>query len=172
MLDAVAGSATRPAGLRNGISAITAATAGSEAMFTDIGALVNAVAPVSGGDIVIVAAPAQWAALMLKSGSLPAPFPILYSAGLSDGDVVAIALPALAIAMDDSPRIEVSENALLHFEDTTPLQIGTAGSPNTVAAPALSLFQVDAIGLRIIWRATWGLRSTSGLAHITGANWG
>ena len=116
-------------------------------MFTDLGNLVAAVSSVSAGDIAIVASPAQWSALTLKAGS-PPPFPILYSAGLADGDVVALALPALVIAMDEAPQISVSDTAVVHFEDTTPLQLGTIGTPNTVAAPSISLFQVDAVGLR------------------------
>lgn len=170
MLDAVASSAVRPAGLRFGIAALTSATAGSESMATDIAALVQAVASVSGGDVVLVCAPAQWAALMTKIGT-PLPFPVLYSGGLADGDVVAIAPAALAIAMDAEPLISVSDAAVVHFDDA-PSQISTVGTPNVVAAPSLSLFQHDMIGIRIIWRASWGLRSASGLAHITAATWG
>jgi hypothetical protein len=42
-------------------------------------------------------------------------------------------------ASGDEPRFDVSDQATLHMEDTTPLAIGTAGSPNTVAAPVRSI---------------------------------
>ena len=48
------------------------------------------------------------------------------------------------------PEITASEEGLiLHMEDTAPLAICTAGSPNTVAAPARSLWQTDCIAVRL-----------------------
>jgi hypothetical protein len=44
-----------------------------------------------------------------------------------------------------APRFDVSDQATLHLEDTTPLAIGTAGAPATVAAPVRSLFQTDSM---------------------------
>lgn len=73
MFDANAADATRPAGLRNGISAssASAATASSEAMAEDVATLVGATTAVAGNNpIIFVAAPKQAAALRLWSRPL------------------------------------------------------------------------------------------------------
>src|SRR5262249_7448818 len=60
MFDSNAASATRPAGLRNNVVGLTAATGGGDAaMLTDIKALAAAVAGVAGLQIVFVAPPTQ-----------------------------------------------------------------------------------------------------------------
>ena len=43
----------------------------------------------------------------------------------------------------------------MHFEDTTPLPIGTPGSPTTVAAPTRSAFQQDLVVIRVRARCAW-----------------
>ena len=63
----VASSTSRPAGILNGVSALTAATAGAGAMATDLSALAKAIAPVTTG-LVFVAHPAQAAMINLNRG--------------------------------------------------------------------------------------------------------
>jgi hypothetical protein len=58
----------------------------------------------------------------------------------------------------DDPRFEVSDQATLHMEDTTPLAIGTPGTPPTVAAPTRSMFQTDSLALRMILPMNWIMR--------------
>jgi hypothetical protein len=171
LLGTTAASSIAAGGLRAGVTALTATTCGgTTAMLKDIGALVAAVAPVAGTSIAIVASPAEAAKLLLWAAP-GFPYPILSSGGLAAGTVMAVALPALAVAMDETPEIDVSASATLHFEDATPLQISTAGSPNTVAAPVRSGFQTAAVAVRIILGVSWTLRTTGAVAHITGATW-
>ena len=73
-------------------------------------------------------------------------------------------------ATDDSPRFEVSDTATLHMEDTTPLNIGTAGSPATVAAPSQSMFQTDCLALRMILPMDWLMRRAA-LAWVAAVTW-
>jgi hypothetical protein len=57
------------------------------------------------------------------------------------------------------------------MEDTTPLAIGTAGTPATVAAPARSLFQTDSIALRMIMDVNWTLRRSGVVAWTSSVTW-
>ncbi len=171
MFSTAAATAAAPAGLRNGVAA-TAATAGGgdAAMIRDLGNLAAAVAPVAGSQIVFVASAGEATKIMLRSN--PAfPFTILASSGLPAGVVMAIAPAALVSVIAPLPELEASRDATLHMEDTSPLNISTAGSPNTVAAPVRSAFQTDTIMLRVVLQATWALRSTSAVAWTSGVSW-
>ena len=101
----------------------------------------------------------------------PAPVSVLSSGGLASGTLVALALPALVAAADSQPRIDVNRDALVHMEDAAPLAIGTAGSPNTVAAPSRSSFQTDSVSIRFIMQLSWGLRAAGSVAFTTGVTW-
>jgi hypothetical protein len=57
------------------------------------------------------------------------------------------------------------------MEDTTPLAIGTAGTPATVAAPTRSFWQTDTLGIRMIMQMNWALRRTGMVQYITGVTW-
>jgi hypothetical protein len=156
------GDTVTPSGLLFGVNA-TAATAGggTAAMLMDIGNLVGAVAAVGGTQVTLVAAPSEWAKIVVQAPALP--FPVLPSGALTAGTVVAVAASALAAATGDTPEYATSAHAVLHM-DTAPAAIGTEGDPgpNTVAAPARSLWQSDAVGIRLVLRLGWGLRVTSG----------
>ena len=67
-------------------------------------------------------------------------------------------------------QVEVSREALLHYEDANPLPIASPGSPPTVAAPTLSLYQQNFLGLKVRARCTWSLHA-GGAASMTGVNW-
>jgi hypothetical protein len=74
-------------------------------------------------------------------------------------------------ATGDEPRFDVSDQAVLHMEDTTPVQIGTAGSPNVVAAPVRSMFQTDSLALRMILPMAWAMRRTGVIVERTAVTW-
>jgi Phage capsid family len=172
LLDANAGDSVRPPGLRNGIASLTAssATPATEAMLADVAALVAAVAPVAGNNpIVLIASPARAAKMKLRSPQ-GFPFEVLGSSAVAAGDLIAIASNALASATDPVPRFNASTETVVHESDT-PAQLAATGTPNTISAPARSLFQSDVLGLRLIMEVSWGLRHTSGLAWISGATW-
>jgi Phage capsid family len=173
VFDAAASSATRPAGLRNGVSATTAATGGGDAaMLQDLGALAAAVAAVGGLNIAFVASPGEAVAIALRAGAdFNARFAVFASGGLAAGMVMAVALPALASAIDPAVRFDVAREAAAHMEDTSPLQLGTSGSPNVVAAPTRSLWQSDCIGMRLRLEASWGLRASGSVSWLQSATW-
>ncbi len=171
LLDDVVGSTARPAGLRQGIAGLVPSTlpSASEAMKADITALTTSVCAVAGNNpIVLVAAPAQ--AIALRLWRERNAFEIFASGGLAAGTVVAIAPNAIVSALDPLPRFDIARDSTLHME-TSPTAISALGSPPTVAAPVRSLWQTDSIGLRMIMEVSWGLRSASGLAWMTGVGW-
>jgi hypothetical protein len=171
-LDAVAASAIRPAGLRNGISAVGTASNDPdplERMKIDVAAVCAPVIAIAGtAPIIIVAAPPQ--ALALKMWTWQSSFPqfdILASSGLANGTIMAIASNALVSATDAAPRFEVVSDATAHFDGTVPLDITTAAVAGTVK----SLYQSDLIGLRTVFELSWGLRDPGGLAWLSSVGW-
>jgi hypothetical protein len=85
--------------------------------------------------------------------------------------VLAIAPSALAVTINPTPRTEVGAEAVLHAKDGTPLAIGTAGTPNTAAAPSLSLWRTDCLAARVILRVSWALRASGAVAQVSGVTW-
>ena len=172
LLDSAAADGIRPAGLRNGVAALTAqaGTAPTSLVF-DLANLASAVAPIGGNDLMYIASPKQAVKIALyKTSELP--FPLASSAALADGIVMCVALPALVVAGgNDPPKISVSREAMMHFEDTSPQPIGTPGTPNVVAAPARSLWQSDAVAVRLTADLTWSLRAANAVSWVTGVNW-
>lgn len=166
LFDAVAGDDIRPAGLRYGVAALTASTDPDaiEAMLHDIKSLLTAVAPI-GGDVILVAAPARAKMMAARSrgGTLP---PVLGSPAVAAADLLAVAVDGLAVALDDTIDVASSKHAVMHGS-TTPVDIGTPGSPATVAAPSRSLFQTDATALRVTLGVTWAVRHPSTVAWLS-----
>jgi HK97 family phage prohead protease len=187
LIDAVAASATRPAGLLNGVTPLTATAAGTttEKMIADLKQLKAAIIAAGGGrNIIFLINPAQGMAFdfaltttgdFLFSGSEEASAKIrgrfIESLTVPAGRVIAVDAADFATATGDTPRFNVSNEATLHMEDTTPLAIGTAGSPATVAAPTQSLFQTDCIAIRLSLYVTWQMRRTGMVQTIASVGW-
>jgi hypothetical protein len=168
LLDSVAGSATRPAGLLNGVTPITAsaATPAQAALVADLSALTNAIAaPV---DLVfIMSGPAALRARMLSPGLLT--LPIIIAPGLTTS-VIAVDAADFVSAESDSPRFDMSGGGTMHEEDS-PLPLGVTGSPNVVAAPLRSLWQTDAAAVRMITWCTWAMRRASRVSTVASVTW-
>jgi hypothetical protein len=162
----------QPFGLLNGATSVTAQSGGGQqALSKDVAALVGALNAGGGGiHPVIVAAPQQAASLKVWAGP-KFDYPILASAALAAGTIVAIEASAFVVGMDPVPNFSISDSGTLHFEDTSPAQIGVAGSPNVVAAPARSLWQTDGMAQRTIVRINWGLRALGSVAKVTSVTW-
>lgn len=168
LLGTTAGDSTRPPGLRNGIAALSpsAATPASEAMIDDVATLVGSVAAVANNSaIILVGSPARAATIRLRAPR-DLSVEVLASSAIADDELIAIASNALVSATDATPRFSASNEAILHLEDTTPLAISTAGSPNVISAPVRSLWQTDTTGLRMVQEVSWALRSPNGLSWI------
>jgi hypothetical protein len=170
IFDANAASTARPAGIRNGIAALTAATGNDDpAMMADLTALAAAVAGAAGsGPILFIASPAQAVRIGLWS-LIEAPMQVIASSALADGIIIAVAANAFVSGFGSEPEFSISDQATVHMDDS-PAAIGTVGTPTVIAAPTRSLWQQGLIGIRMILPAAWGLRAPSGVAWLT-ANW-
>jgi len=172
VFSAAAASATRPAGILNGVTAVTASTAGGlGALVADAGALAEPIHAAGGGSsIVFFAAPAQAVAIKLLAGST-FDFPVITAASLAAGTVVAVEARAFASGFSDVPRVDIAKEAVVHWDDSAPAAIGTAGSPNTVAAPVRSGFQTYTYAIRCVLRAAWAMRGTGFVQFVEGADY-
>jgi HK97 family phage major capsid protein len=188
LIDATAKSTgVRPAGLLNGVTPLTATASGTaaEKMIADLKQLVAAILAAGGGrNIVMLINPAQALSLGLVQtttgdfvfGSVEAAGAkmnarFIVSQTVTAGRIIAIDAADFVTATGDTPRFAVSTEATIHEEDTTPLAIGTVGSPATVAAPARSLFQTDSVAIRMSLYVTWIMRRTGMVQTIASVGW-
>jgi hypothetical protein len=131
-----------------------------------LGKLANAVMPIAGEQIAFVASP-QTALKMRLAVGPQFTYAILSSGHIAAGTVIAVGLNALASAVDPQIRIDVTEEAILHFDDTAPLNIMSG----TMIAPVRSMFQTDSLAVRLILRVNWALRDAAGAAFISSVTW-
>jgi hypothetical protein len=106
----------------------------------------------------------------LTAGTLMG-YPVIVSNNVTADQMILVDAADFVSVTGDSPQFLVSDQATLHMEDTTPLAIGTVGSPNTVAAPTRSLYQTDCIAIRMIMDVTWGLTRTGTVAWTETMTW-
>jgi hypothetical protein len=100
---------------------------------------------------------------------------VLPTLGVAPGTIIGLDPAALVSAYGPEPEFQSSKETVIHYEDTTPLDIGTAGTPATVAAPSQSLFlrREDRGVVGVIDRPTGGLIQKSaalGALDRTGAS--
>jgi HK97 family phage prohead protease len=182
LLDATAESATRPAGLRYGISSAgTASTVkGYAAILADLALLTAPFFNVNAGrTLALIMNPQQ----AMQLGFAPGPdgtfgwaaaftnrFTIIESTTVTAGTVIMVDA-ADFVSVNGAPEFDISEQATLHLDDTTPLNIGVAGAPATVAAPTQSMYQTAQIAIRMLLNVTWAMRRTGMVQYLTGVNW-
>jgi HK97 family phage major capsid protein/HK97 family phage prohead protease len=188
LIDNVAASASRPAGLLNGVTPVTASVAATtvQKVIDDLNSLIKPMEAVGGGGkIVLMVNPAQARSLTMVTtttgdfvfdglAQAAAKFGIsriVSSRTVPVGQVIAVDAEWFATATGDTPRFAVSNEATLHEEDTTPLALGTTGTPNVVAAPMRSLFQTDSIAIRLSIYVTWAMTRASMVQTITAVGW-
>ena len=191
LIDNVAASAgIRPAGLLNGVTPITASvlTPAPSAMVADLKALVGAITAAGGGGrgpIAILINPAQALTLSFAQtttgdflfsdqAQAASKFGVRFivSATVPAAKVIAVDAADFATALGDTPRFAVSTEATLHEEDTTPLALGTgAQGSGVLAVPMRSLFQTDAVAIRMSLYVSWAMRRASMVQAITTVTW-
>ena len=189
LLDANPATLVRPAGILNGVVGLTpTAGGGFTALVGDIKQLTGALLTGTKGNVRapcwlmnpqqinsagLVAAPG--AGLFpfreeISQGKLSG-WPIIDSGTVPLGTVIVIDAADFVAVGGDAPRFEISDQATLHFDDTTPLDIGTAGTPATVAAPVKSMWQTDSLALRLILPTNWTIRRAGVVAYVAGVTW-
>jgi hypothetical protein len=189
LLDANPATAVRPAGILNGVAGQTpTAGGGFAAAVGDIKLLTNALLTGTLGNIrnpAWIMNPVQINALGLiaapSTGVFPfrdevaagrlGGWPIIASGTVPVATVIAIDAADFVVVGGDAPRFDISDQATLHLDDTTPLDIGTPGSPAVVAAPVKSMFQTNSIALRLLLDVNWTIRRTGTIAWVASVTW-
>lgn len=159
---AVAG--VSPAGILNGVAALTATPSGQNALAGDLAQLAKALGPVAGNSQpILVCAPAQASAIKLVAVDPP---PTFVSNAVPDKTVIAI-VPASIASANSTPQISASIETTLHM--ATPAT-DLVSSPGVVAAPQRGMFQTDSSALRFMMDVSWTRRG-AGVAWIQNCNW-
>jgi hypothetical protein len=152
----------QPAGLRNGISALTASTNPdlNEAFVEDVTALFGAISTVAGSGPYVLITSGGRAALAGTSRRIGESDNVLVLGASAVGnDIIAVAPVGLVAAIDPEPELETS-NAGTLVMDTAPGAAGTMG-------PERSLYQTDSIAIKMRWAVSWALRSSAAVAWLT-----
>ena len=190
LLDTNAATAIRPAGLRNGIVGLTpTAGGGFDALIGDLKGLTGAILTATNGNIrnmVFIMNPQQALSIGFIQPPNPSglfPFrdeinnnrlngrPLIQSGTVPLGTVICLDAADYVSINGDTPRFEISDQATLHMEDTSPANIGSAGTPPVVAAPVQSMFQTDSLALRLILPMNWAMRRQGVVAWVAGVTW-
>lgn len=182
LLDNVASSTARPAGLLNGVSAIASGYGGGDyqAVIADFAALLAPFYTANAADnITVLMNPIQG----LKLAMMPGPdgtfgwferlrqrLNIVESTTVPAGRLIAVRNSDFATALGDAPEFDVSEQATVHMEDTTPLEI-VSGTGPTTADPVRSFFQTATIGVRMLMDISWKMRRAGMVQWIDTTSW-
>lgn len=182
LLDATAGDTVRPAGLLNGVSAVAAGFGGSDyqAVIEDFKTLLAPFIAANASDnITVIMNPTQGLSLALMPGPSGQPnwfseiqkrINIVESTHATAGRLIAMRTSDFATANGDTPEFDISEQATVHMEDTTPLEI-VSGTGPTTADPVRSFFQTATIGVRMLMDISWKMRRAGMVQWINGTSW-
>jgi hypothetical protein len=94
---------------------------------------------------------------------------VIESTNATANRLIAIRNSDFCTALGDAPEFMVSEEATVHMEDTTPLEI-VAGTPTT-ADPVRSFFQTGTIGVRMMMDVAWIMRRTGVVQFLNTTTW-
>jgi len=155
---------TQPAGIRNGIATLTASNSSDPfgAIFEDMAALLNAVAPVGGkGPYILVASPGR---MFSAAGRFPGrdETVIMVPSSAVGSDIIAIAPKAIVAALSADPDVETATAGTLVMQDTNPAVAGTTG-------PERGVYQTESLAVKVRWPVSWALRDSRAVAWLTPA---
>jgi HK97 family phage prohead protease len=189
LIDANPATAIRPAGILNGVAGLTPTAGGGFAALTgDIKAISGALLTGTLGNVrnpawLMNPQQVNSAGLVAAPGAGVFPFrdevgqgrlggwPIIDSGTVPLGTIIAVDAADFVSVTGDGPRFEISDQATLHMEDTSPTDISTAGTPPVAAYPAKSMFQTDSLALRLIMPINWTIRRAGTVAWMAGVTW-
>lgn len=184
LVDDVAATAVRPAGLRAGVAVTppSAATDPTAAMIADLRALVGAIVTNNGGrDVVVLMNTMQAMGInfaVTPNGFL---FPSADDAGrrfnvtfassntIPPKMVIAVDAADFSSAAGAAPEYSVSNQATVHEEDTSPLPI--VDGAGAAAKPVRSYWQTDTVGIRMRLPLNWAMRRAGMVAWTENVLW-
>ena len=76
---------------------------------------------------------------------------------------IALAVNALVSSVE-VPAIEAGRDSVMHMDEVAPGAV-------VASTPTYSMFQIDAVSLRLRWPVTWMLRDARGIAMIENVTW-
>lgn len=183
LMDTTVGSATRPAGLLYGVSAVASGYAGGDykAFLEDMKALLAPFDTANAGrSLALLMNPAQARAVRMMEGpnnsgfgwanQFLSDFRIVASTSVTSGRIIAIDTADFVTGTGDTPLFETSDQATIHMDDS-PSAISATGSPNTVAAPIRSMFQTNSVALKMTLDVTWAMRRSGMIQWINGTSY-
>ena len=180
LLGSSASSTAAPAGLLNGVSAAASPYGGGDyqAVLADLAALIAPFdAANAGRNLALIMHPAQARKLRMMPGPdgtfgwadrFLGEFRVLTSTSATQGTIIAVDAADFAGAYGNL-EFDVSEQATLHMEDTTPLEIVSAAP--VAADPVRSLFQTATIAGRMLLDVSWAMRRGGMVQYISGVSW-
>jgi hypothetical protein len=170
-----AASTLQPAGLLNGVVALTATAAGSspaiDIVASDIAALATAFATagINSADMILILNPAQAWKLRTIIGYQNIEFTILMSLGVPAGTVIAVVPSAIGSGYEGAPEIEITDQPALHFDASVPLEL-VSGS-GAVASPSMSTWQQDLLAVKLRTRCAWSALQPGCVQTMGPVNW-
>jgi HK97 family phage prohead protease/HK97 family phage major capsid protein len=188
LIDSNPATTIRPAGLLNGLSTLTpTAGGGLSALTGDLKLLVQGLIAGTYGNIrapVWLVNPGDMLAAALTSAANTGIFPFrdeikqgtlggipfIESVTMPAHQMVLVDAADFVVVGGEAPRLEISDQATLHLEDTSPADLVT-GSPGVVATPQKSLFQTDSLALRMVMPLNWVQRRAGTIVFMTGTTW-
>lgn len=182
LLDATAGDTVRPAGLLNGVAAVSTGFAGGDyqAVKEDFKALLKPFIDANAAaNIAVIMNASQGLSQSLMDGPLGNAdwfkpirdrVTIIESTRATAGRLIAVRAEDFATAMGDTPEFELSNQATIHMEDATPLEIVSATGPTT-ANPVRSFFQTDSMGVRMVMDVSWKMVRSGMVQWVNGTSW-
>jgi HK97 family phage prohead protease/HK97 family phage major capsid protein len=189
LIDANPATVIRPPGLLNGVAGLTpTAGGGLPALIGDIKLVIQALVASTLGNLrepVWLMNPGDILAASLASAPNTGIFPfrdeikqgtlnnipIIDSVTVAPHTMILIDAADFVVVGGEAPRLELSDQATLHMEDTNPLDLVGPGSPGVVAAPQRSLFQTDSIALRMVMPLNWVQRRAGTIAWTQATTW-
>lgn len=180
LLDATAEDSVRPGGLLAGISATASGYGGGDhvAVKADFSALLAPfIAAKAAGGITIIMNPAQGLNISMMDGpannaswftNVENRVSIIESEHATAGRLIAVRTEDLATALG-APEFEVSTQATVHMEDTTPLAISASGATDVI--PIRSFYQTDSMGVRMVLDTNWKMIRSGMVAWIDGTSY-
>jgi hypothetical protein len=96
---------------------------------------------------------------------------VIESATQTPGTAIMVDAADFTTAGQEGPRLEISDQATLHMEDTAPADI--VGGPSATPVPAWptkSMWQTDSLALRLIMMTNWIMRRPMA-AWVSGVTW-
>ncbi|MCS3496193.1 hypothetical protein M2189_004847 [Bradyrhizobium japonicum] len=185
LLGSSAATAIAPAGILNGVTASAPTAGGSLAALAGdvriLAAAIEATGPLIAPTLIMSSTSALIVLLSLTGGIVLSvqddgpQLAIVAAPSVPSKRLIMIDAASFASGEGDAPDFMTTTEALLH-EDTAPLPIGTPGGvpgtdPNIVAAPARSLFQTNAIAVRMLTDCGWTMTRAGRVAFIDSVTW-